>query len=106
MDSAAPRRPSGSPTPRTRRSAPCPRAAGLRTPRSCVRAGVQTSGHIHDLALFHAVPLELAGDAPFAHDDHAIAHPDDLFQLARDEDDGSSLCRQLREETVDLLFRG
>src|SRR3989454_272644 len=75
-------------------------------PRSCVRAGAQTSGHIHDLALFHVVSLELADDAPFAHDDHAIAHPDDLFQLARDEDDGSSLCRQLREETVDLLFRG
>ena len=59
-------------------------------------------GQVHDVLLRHLVARDLAGDAPLAHDQHAVADADQFGQLGRDDDDADAVARQVAQDAVDL----
>ncbi|CAI7638077.1 unnamed protein product, partial [Penicillium discolor] len=52
-------------------------------------------------AAAHRAPPFLGDEFAVVHDEDAVAHADDLRQLARDHEHGLPLCRQLAHELVD-----
>jgi hypothetical protein len=48
---------------------------------------------------------ELGDEASFAHDEHPVAHPQDLQQLRGDEQDRETLRRELRDRPVHVRLR-
>ena len=72
----------------------------MRFPRRRVDARRQ-----HDDGVFgHRFALDLADDAPVAHDDDAVADADQLRHLGRNDDDRPALRGERDDEAIDLLL--
>src|SRR4051794_10073765 len=70
------------------------------------RRRLQLSGRrVHDPLLRRVGPRELARQPALVHDEHAIGHPEDLGQLARDHQHRDPAPGELGEQPVDLGLR-
>src|SRR5690349_7331716 len=58
----------------------------------------------HDFCFGDLGALEQARHATLAHDHDAVAEPDHLLHLGRDDDDGFALGGERRDDVVDLLL--
>ena len=65
-----------------------------------VHAGSQR----HNIFLGNTLSVQLAGNASFPHDVHAIAHTDDFRQFAGDHQDRYAFARHIVHDPVDLAF--
>src|SRR3954465_2433828 len=62
-------------------------------------------GHVaHQLFLGGVGAGDLSGQPPFGEGIDAVTHPEQLWQLGRDEDDGLAFGRQLVDDHVDLIL--
>src|SRR5215211_7611079 len=83
-----------------------PRSAGA--PRASLIAGLLSGplaapgGGGHDPLLRGYFPIELSGEAPFAHDQAPVGHRKDLLQLGRYEQYGLAFFGQVVHKAVDL----
>ena len=59
---------------------------------------------MRDGFLAHLVPAKLSGESAFMEDKHAIAHAEDLFEIARDHEDGGAVGRQSIHDPVDFAL--
>ncbi len=65
-------------------------------------ARIQAGGRENYVLRVHLRPLQLGFDRPAIHHQNAVAHADNLAQIARDEQDGFAAGRQLVDEGVNL----
>ena len=52
----------------------------------------------------HLAPAYLSGEPAFMEDKHAITHPQDLFEIARDHEDGDTVGRQSIHDPIDFAL--
>ena len=69
---------------------------------SCV--GGASGGQVHDRFLGQVGSRELAGELALVHDQDAVAHAEDFFQVAGDHQDGDALLGELVHEGVDFAL--
>ena len=89
------------PAPRGAAGASCAACAHTRAPP---RLRIHARRQHDDGVLVHRFARHFADDAPVAHDDDAVAEPDQLRHFRRHDDHRTPLRRERGDEAIDLLL--